>query len=54
MTDEERMEEKLETVHELAKSEFCNHGRNAILAAISAIPVAGVPLSSHLSEYLPN
>lgn len=44
----------METIHELAKSEIRDHGKNVILAAISAIPVAGGPLSSLLSEYLPN
>lgn len=54
MTNGERKEEKLEVVQELAKSEIRDHARNVILAAISAIPVAGGPLSSLLFEYLPN
>jgi hypothetical protein len=54
MAKEEKNDRKLEVVQELAKSEKRDHGRNVILAAISAIPVAGGPLSSLLSEYLPN
>jgi hypothetical protein len=47
-------EEIADVVNKLAKSEIRDHGRNVILAAISAIPVAGGPLSALLAEYLPN
>lgn len=47
-------EEIVDVVNKLATSEIRDHGRNVILAAISAIPVAGGPLSTLLAEYLPN
>ena len=54
MNKEEEKGEKLEIIQKLEKSEIRDHSRNVILAAISGIPVAGGPLSSLLSEYLPN
>ncbi len=43
-----------ERVSNLSKRELADHGRTAIIAAISGIPVVGGSLSSLLSDYLPD
>ncbi len=48
MTEGERM------VQALSERELKDHGRNAIIAALSGIPVIGGPVSSLASEYIPN
>lgn len=42
-----------EVAKDLSKREFKDHAKNVVAAAISGIPVIGGPLSSLLSEYLP-
>ena len=51
---ENETEEIENIVSQLTTSENRDHGRNVILAAISGIPVAGGPLSTLLSDNLPN
>ena len=47
------MSDEKENFNELAKRELRDHGRNIIIAALAALPVVGGPISSLLSEYIP-